>query len=125
MIVGEVNLNLQPIVTLEIQHASGDFLSFEAKLDTGFNGDIVLPHEMFEALRIEATPPRVISLATGQMKSVRTCSSKLRIAEREEDAVVLDVEDALMGLIGMVTFLGFDICLDMRPGGPIRVVSVE
>jgi hypothetical protein len=39
--------------------------------------------------------------------------------------VVLNVEDALMPLIDMVTFLGFDICLDMRPGGPIRVVSVE
>ncbi len=46
MIVGEVNLNLQPIVTLDIQNASGDFLSFEAKLDTGFKGDIALPQDV-------------------------------------------------------------------------------
>ena len=43
MIRGYVNRNLEPVVAIEIGDREGAFQSFEAILDTGFNGEIALP----------------------------------------------------------------------------------
>ena len=50
MIRGYVNRYLEPVVTIEMEDNQGDLQSFEAIMDTGFNGELALPAQMIAHL---------------------------------------------------------------------------
>ncbi len=81
---------------LEIHGADGVPFGVDAKLDTGFDGDIALPNSKFKKLDATSSEKKRVTLADGTEKWVESCSATVKMGEQEEEATILDFGDSNM-----------------------------
>ena len=121
MIQGEVNLLLQPIVSLEAQDPRGEYHMIHAKLDTGFNGEIGLPRKLFDVLATGPVALQSVTLADGIIRSVRSATVKIKLGSDEINASAFDFGNSNNPLIGMELLIGSAIYIDVVPRGEVRI----
>ena len=119
MIRGYVTPQLTAHVTIEIEGYGGVFQPQEIILDTGFNGELVLPGEMIRDLGLSYGGRTLSILADGR-----------EVGADYYDGVVLwhgrrlaveIVETAGESLLGMALLLGSHISIDARVGGEVLI----
>ena len=122
---GQIQPDLRCLVKVELRDSYGVFRGVEAKLDTGFTGDVALPHNIFAELGATTTSKKKVTLADGTEKEVVSCSSSVKLGPHELEATILDFGNSKQPLIGIRILMGFSIQMDVRPFGDILFVPTE
>lgn len=110
---------------LEIHGADGIPFGVNAKLDTGFDGDIALPNIKFKKLDTSPSNKKRVALADGTEKWGDSCLATVKMGEQEEEATILDFGNSKQALLGMQILMGYSIRIDARPYGKIRIVPMD
>ena len=120
MMRGYVNRDLEPVVTIELKSSEGAFQSFEAVLDTGFNGEIALPSHTIERLGlVYRTQVREWVLASGDEVPLAEYDGLVSWHGQVRRVAVL--ETGCEPLLGTSLLLGSRISIDMRTGGEVLI----
>ena len=120
MMRGYVNRYLEPVVAIEIEDRDGALQSFEAILDTGFNGDIGLPVQMIERLGL-ADRGRALSwtVATGEETAMPEFDGVVSWHGQSRRVIVLETGGE--PLLGTSLLSGSRISIDMKTGGEVVI----
>ncbi len=77
MITGRVNWLLETAVNVQVQDAEGNFHTFQCTLDTGYDGDVVLPSAAIGRLSLVPSDSRRVTLANGTSVSMPSYDAKV------------------------------------------------
>lgn len=111
---GRITANLEPMLDdLSILGTNGAAISFDAILDTGFNGSLVLPRKIGRRARLTPFNRTQYQLADGSIVQDILYRGTLQVAGRRID-VLLSLTDAQMGLVGMEIITGRVATFDLR-----------
>ena len=119
MIRGTVFPNRQALVAVELLAADGQFQPFDLILDTGFDGDLILP---LQSLRQLAVLPEVglpVELADGSRIIAHTWKATALWDNNQRK--VLIVESDGDPLLGMGLLWQNRITLEARPFGSLTI----
>ena len=120
MMRGYVNRYLEPVVTIEVEDSDGALQSFEAVLDTGFNGDLALPYRAIEHLGlIDRDREEDWTLATGDEGPMPEFDGVVSWHGQSREVVVLETRGE--PLLGTSLLSGSRISIDMRSGGEVQI----
>ena len=119
MIVGRLNQDLDPLVTISIADSGGSFRSLEAVLDTGFGGYLTLPGRTIQRLGLEPAGERRITLATGESRMANAYSATALWLGQRRDVIVF--ASGSESLLGMALLRGYRVSLDVREDGEVVV----
>ncbi len=111
---GRITDNLEPMLDdVAILGTSGAWISFDAILDTGFNGSLVLPRKIGRRARLAPAHQTQYQLADGSVVRDILYRGTLRFAGRRID-VLLSLTDSDLGLVGMEIIAGRVATFDLR-----------
>ena len=120
MMRGYVNRHLEPVVTIEMEDREGAFQSFEAILDTGFNGEMALPAQMIENLGLSSRGQALDwTIATGDETPLAEYDGLVSWHGQNRRVVVVETGDE--PLLGTSLLSGSRISIDMRTGGEVLI----
>ena len=115
MIRGVINDGLELMVVVEISNGDGAFESFEAVLDTGFDGDLTLPLDAVERLGLEYENQTPMILAGDQQMDASVYRGFVKWFGPEREIYVIAAEG--QPLLGMHLLAGCKVTIYVRPGG--------
>ena len=115
MIRGVINDSLELMVVVEISNEDGAFESFEAVLDTGFGGDLTLPHDAVERLGLKFVNRVPLILADDQEMEGIVYQGFVKWFGQVREVDVIAAEG--QPLLGMHLLAGCKITIRVRPGG--------
>lgn len=122
MIVGIVNEKLQAVIRLPLRGESGVSHQVETVLDTGFNGALMLPHALFETLKVEPETDIVVQLADGSNTVMNVYVILVDWDGEAREVSVLEAEgDALLG---MALLENQRVTMEVRAGGRIGIEAL-
>ncbi len=119
MISGIVTEELDLLVTIEIFDGNGALRSLEAVLDTGFNGDLVLPRDVILELGLTYRGKLSWTLATGQGEMMSNYDGVVSWHGQPRDIQVVETDS--QSLLGMALVLGSKLTVDARIGGDVLI----
>ena len=119
MIRCRVNPRLEARITLPLVGKDGRTLPVELLIDTGFGGEISLPHDIVGTLGWESLGDYVIVLANGQEMLVEGWDGRVMWHDRPRSVLVL--ESAVEPLLGMNLMWRSRLCVDVRANGPVVI----
>ena len=120
MIRGYVNRYLEPVVTIEMEDNQGDLQSFEAIMDTGFNGELALPAQMIEHLGLSSRGQALgWTVATGDEVPLAEYDGVVSWHGQSRRVVVVETGDE--PLLGTSLLSGSRISIYMRTGGAVLI----
>ena len=126
MILGQLQPDLRCLVKIKIIDDIGCEHSFDAELDTGFDGDVALPNTEFVSLNSASDDEnKIVVLADGTRRSVPFCTAKVRLGEGEQEADILNFANAKQPLLGMRILLGHEITITAVPFGDIKILALD
>jgi len=117
MTSGFLTSDQEPALSLEIR-GPGGARSFEAVIDTGFNGDLALPPTWIEEMDLPGFGEEKVALADGQVKSV---PMYIGYAILEEEAHEVAVAEAPSPLVGTTLLWGFSLYVKFQPNGAVEI----
>ena len=83
----------------------------EALLDTGFNGDLMLPQKIIDKLNLEEIGFSDFTTASGETKKTKVYKSAVKLFDREIETSVLST-DSDFSLAGMELFHNCKIIIE-------------
>lgn len=111
---GRITDNLEPMLAgVSILGLSGARIPFDAILDTGFNGSLVLPRAIGRRARLTPARRTQYQLADGSVVRDILYRGTLQAGGRRID-VLLSLTDAEVGLVGMELITGRIATFDLR-----------
>jgi clan AA aspartic protease len=119
MISGRVTDNLDAVITLTVRDVSGNEITVEAIVDTGFNGFLTIPPS--HAVRLGLTPhdqARAL-LADGSMVTIR--SYRVPLVWQGADRVVIAEEIDGAPLVGMELMRDNVLTIHVNPNGALTI----
>ena len=119
MIVGRVNRDLDPLVTIGVADSSGSFRELEVVLDTGFEGDLTLPQRTIQRLGLKSAGQRRVTLALGEERMADCYLATVSWLGQHLQLIVIASED--QSLLGMSLLKGSRVTLDVRENGEVVV----
>jgi clan AA aspartic protease len=118
MIIGRTNHRRQGIVLLHVQGPAGT-KEVEAIVDTGFTGYLSIPPEIVDALNLPVVDVTTAELADGNDATFFLHRATVLFGGTEESVVVYAAGGRR--LMGMALLDGWDLCIQVREGGEVRV----
>lgn len=121
MITGSVNAALEAIITIRAADASRTLHSFEAIIDTGFNGSLTLPEETVAELNLPWRSRAQVELADGTRveSDVYTC---LIDWDGQPLNALVEVADT-DPLVGMALMQGYELRVQVDDGGVVELTA--
>lgn len=120
MMRGYVNRNMEPVVTIEMEDSQGELQSFEAVLDTAFNGEIALPVQMLVLLGLSSRGRALDwTIATGDEVPLAEYDGVVSWHGQRRRVIVVETGDE--PLLGTSLLSGSRISIDMRGGGEVLI----
>ena len=111
---GRITANLEPMLDgVSILGTNGAGIPFDAILDTGLNGSIVLPRKIGRRARLTPFNRTQYQLADGSVVQDILYRGALQVAGRRID-VLLSLTDAEVGLVGMEIITGRVATFNLR-----------
>ena len=123
MINGRVSAELDPLATIEIKNGQGGDQPVEVVVDTGFNGELVLPSHLVQSIGLEYIDDVPVVLAERQPRPVSAYDCVVSWHGRHREVVVLDMGSE--PLLGMGLLLECKLTVDARPGGFVLIEEEE
>ena len=111
--------------TLEIELRWSAFRSgtFNALLDTGFNGAVSLPIENVAELGLPLVREQTVTLGDASDVRVMVHAGRVRFADGWHRCPVLATGD--VPLVGMQLLQGVKVCFEAVDGGDVEAVSIS
>lgn len=122
MITGTVHNGLEARIRLSVRGASGHETEIEAVIDTGYDGFLTLPPEIIESLGCPALGVGEATLADGRTEEFRIYEATVlwdglpRILEVDESPA--------MTLLGMGLLQGYELQMQVVPGGSVTIEAI-
>ena len=122
MIEGAVNADHQAVIGLRVVGPSGRTREIEAVVDTGFNGFLTLPPAIVADLRLVRTGLIDVLLADGSEASLDVHDVTVSWDGQPRGGSVY--ESSGMTLAGMALLDGYQLCVDVAPGGRVAIEAM-
>ena len=119
MITGTVTQDRELRVTVEVANSTGGVQPLEVVLDTGFNGDLMLPRDVVRRLGLDYRGQNTWTLATGQEETLAHYEGV--VSWHGSPLEVEIVENESESLLGMGLLMGSKITIDARIGGEVLI----
>jgi clan AA aspartic protease len=119
MIEGRVNVDLEAVVRLDVLAATGHAEPIDVVLDTGFNGSLTLPPKLISALQLKWRTRSLVVLANGATDACDVYSATVTWNGEPRNILVESADTE--PLIGMALLKGFDVQIQVRSGGRVRI----
>ena len=117
--VQRIGGGLAAIVEVEVRWSSGRSRTFEALLDTGFNGAVSLPAEVVEEVGLPLVTERTVTLGDASDVRVRVHAGYIRFSDGWRRCPVLATGD--VPTVGMHLIHGLKVCFESADGGDIEI----
>ncbi len=121
MITGSINVDREAVLPLAVYGANGT-QTFEAVIDTGFNGYLTLSSAEIAGLNLAFHSQTMVMLGDGSTIDLREFEAVLDWNGQARDVLVLEAEGG--PLIGMALLYGFDVWLRVLDGGHVNIEAV-
>ena len=115
---GEVTRFREAIVRLELRGPTGQTARVDAVVDTGFDGELVLPRTIVEDLKLRVRGVEIGTLADGRETSLPRYRAKVAWDGRERGIVVLAGDGAMLG---MSILYNHRLTIDVRTRGQVLI----
>ncbi len=127
MIHGIVDSRFRPIIPIEIAIKGGQFRKINALLDTGFDGDIALPNQHYRLLRSSPLRAHPTKLPGGSYADFHRCLTLVNFGGEIQRAIALDIgaEDEPIAFIGTGLLRGYNISINVKPGGKVSITPTS
>ena len=119
MIEGKIDGGFKPLVPIQLMDEEGEYHSFEVVLDTGFNGDLVLPPAAIRRLGLAQEAVFKATLASGQEVYLDGFGATALWHDRPLRLIVL--ESGSEALLGMNLLVGSRVTLDVEVDGAVVI----
>ena len=117
--VRRIGGGLAATVEVEIRWSASHSRTFEALLDTGFNGSVSLPTKVVEEVGLPLVTERTVTLGDASDLRVRVHAGYIRFADDWHRCPVLATGD--IPLVGMQLLEGLKVCFESVEGGDIEI----
>jgi len=116
---GTVNSRLEAILRIVARGPDGATEEFDAVIDTGYSGSLLLPASLVRALGLVKRSSGRAQLADGSVRSMDSYLTEVWWGGTWQSVVasVLDQES----LVGMSFLEGRELAIHVTPGGSVRV----
>jgi len=121
MTTGFITSDQEPALRLEVVGPDGA-RSFEAIIDTGFNGGLALPPDWIEALSLPRAGHEQMVLADGSVTGTYLYDGYAVLDEEAYDVVVAEAPGT--PLAGTDLFWGFSLFVEFQVDGTVKVASL-
>lgn len=120
MITGEFVPGFGATVPAQLLGARGSIREVEALIDTGFDGDLLIPEALANALELDFVIETLVTLADGREERLRTYSGRIVWdgLEREINVLAAAGGDPLLGL-GLLE--GYHLGIEVVDGGRVQI----
>ena len=122
MITGYVNLGLEPIVPIALLDRNGHRWRLEVVVDTGFDGDLMLPLATIRELGYANTGRKEIVQANGQ--AVMCEHYDATVVWDGERRTIEVLESATESLLGTSLLNGYLLTMQMTAGGDVIIAEL-
>lgn len=119
MTTGSVNENLEVVIAVDVEDATGTAQILEAVMDTGFTGDLVLPRSTIGRLGLRFVGRRSVILASGERSAANAFAALVHWRGRQRNAIVLDSSSE--SLLGMSLLEGSRVTMNVLVGGSVLI----
>jgi clan AA aspartic protease len=123
MMFGRVNQQREAVIKLVIIGDQSQKMAVDAVVDTGFNGDLILPIEMVLELELIPQGYQKATLGDGTISQFRVYTGTVIW---DGSRKVVEVNAATSGvLIGMGLLEGYKLEVNTTPNGVVTITSLE
>jgi clan AA aspartic protease len=122
MMTGAVNTDLEAKLLLDVQDAAWPAHAVEVLIDTGFDGFLALPAGLVAALGLPWLCRQQGQLADGSLHVIDGYTATL-LWDGQQRTVEVDVV-AAGPLIGTGLLNGYELRIQVKPGGTVTLVPV-
>jgi clan AA aspartic protease len=119
MIIGEITLNREAVIELEIIGSYRRKENIEAVIDTGFNGYLTLPNDLINRLKLRLAGNRRATLGDGYVVVLDVYFAKLSWQGQEREILALQADGN--PLVGMSLLYGSRVMLDVIDNGEVTI----
>ncbi|WP_309741505.1 MULTISPECIES: clan AA aspartic protease [unclassified Chamaesiphon] len=123
MMFGRVNQQREAILKLIIIGDGNSKIAVDAVIDTGFNGDLILPIEIVSELGLVPQGYQKATLGDGSISQFRVyVATVIWDGERK----LVEVNSATAGiLIGMGLLEGYKLEVNATPNGDVSIIKLD
>lgn len=122
MIYGAVNARCEAVVKLRVRGPAGAELSVDAVVDSGFTASLALPPAAVSALGLIRQSAGQAVLADGSILQVETYAANVEWDSGWRSVLASAVGDE--ALVGMRLLRGYELRIDVVPGGAVAIASL-
>ncbi|MCY7337167.1 MAG: clan AA aspartic protease [Chamaesiphon sp.] len=123
MMFGRVNQQREAILKLVIIGDGNSKIAVDAVIDTGFNGDLILPIEIVSELGLVPQGYQKATLGDGTISQFRVYATTVIW---DGDRRLVEVNSATAGiLIGMGLLEGYKLEVNATPNGDISLIKLD
>ena len=122
MIVGMVDPYQQGYVSLTVRGPGGQEATLRFLVDSGFNGSLLLPEAVVQALGLEPRSSRVVRVADD--REINVLTYRARVIWDGEDRAVNVLASGSEPLLGMSIAVGYNISINMVDGGRVALTRL-
>lgn len=113
---GHVDTDGRAMVTVSLRPSAGAAAhEIEAWIDTGFNGDLVVPQQQISDLELPLTGTAIATLADGSEVALKRYACRIDWFGEERDLEVV-ANDGGSPLLGVGLLDGYDLHISYRTG---------
>ena len=120
--VHSVGGSLAATLEVQVRWTTGRSKTYNALLDTGFNGALSLPTDDVAALGLPLVTERTVTLGDASDVRVEVHAGQVRLAQGWHRCPVLSTGD--VPLVGMQLMEGLNVCFEAVDGGAVTAESV-
>lgn len=120
--VGTVGDGLAATLEIELRWSTGRSGTFNALLDTGFNGSVSLPAENVAELGLPLIREQTVTLGDASDVRVSVHAGHVRFADGWHRCPVLATGD--VPLVGMQLMSGAKVCFEAVDGGEVTAQTI-
>jgi clan AA aspartic protease len=110
------------VVDLTIEGPGGERKVTQAVVDTGFTGSLAVPEETAGSLQLTPLGEQRATLADGRLVRLRTYEASVMWDGQRRNLRVIETSGAT--LVGMALLRGYDLRMQVIPGGDVTFTAL-
>jgi clan AA aspartic protease len=120
---GSVNSDLEATLRVTVSGPSGASVDVDCIVDTGFSGALTLPNDVIVGLGLPWLSVQDTELADGR---IVLCNTYAGTVVWDGQVIQIEVDEAETDpLLGMALLRGFELNVQVRDGGVVRVTALS
>ena len=122
MITGQVTVDREAVIQLEVDGSEQKREIVDFVIDTGFNGNLILPGDLVERLNLQLAGKRRATLGDGNTVLLDVCIASVLWYKERREVLALRADGG--PLIGMSLLHGNRLNMEVVNGGEVTIEPV-